>query len=249
MVGCGSIPVMRPWRRAVPNASLASASTPTSRQSGAIPRQRHADAADQPAPAHRHDDHVQARLVLDHLQCDRSAAGDDVGVRVRGDEAAAGRRGVVLRGALGGVVVAVRGLESRARRLDGVQLRARGVRRREHDARHAGRGRGFGQGPPVVAGGRGDERRPLTALGEAQGGVEGAADLEGVGALLALELEPDVGAGRARQPRRAHQRCAPDVRRDAAPGLEHGYDRHGRRHAVSPFRSAPLYRAHRLASC
>ena len=72
-------------------------------------------------------------------------------------------------------------------------------------------------------------RAPLS-LGSAmrEGGVEGAADLEGVGALLAFELEPDVGAGgpsdsQAERTSGVRRTCGA-MRRRAS---EHGYHRNG----------------------
>ena len=175
-------------------------------------------AADQPASANRHDDRFDIRQILEDLETDRAGPGDDVGVRVRGDEERGAVRAVLFGADLGLVVIAAR-LQLRPGLADRVDLGAgRRGGRIDRQAQPGGACR-VGQRAAVIAGRRGDERTGFAAfLDQLQHGVERAADLVREGRLQGLELQEHVAARRRREPRRVPERRAYDPAADAPGG-------------------------------
>ena len=153
------------------------------------------DAAEHAATTDRHDDRVEARQILQHLERDGALAADDVEIVVGVDE---------------GQTVARR----QPRRLDlglgdGLagehDMGAEGARRRHlHVGRRLGHDDGRGDAEPgrmvgdrlgVVAGRHGDDAGGALLGRQRQELGQRAAFLEGVGDLQVLVFDPDLGAG------------------------------------------------------
>ena len=159
------------------------------------------DAAGQAAAAHRHEDGVDQRQLLDDLHGDGALAGCHRGVVERWDVGEALLLGQ-LHGALLGVVkdVAVED-DLGAVALGALDLDERCGGGHDHDGACARVGGGVRHALRVVAGTCGDYAAVKLLLGELRDLVVRAAQLVGAGALHVLGLEPHAVAGRRREVR------------------------------------------------
>ena len=184
----------------------------------------------QAAAADRHDDRIQVRRILEHLEPDRAGTGDDLRIVEGVDEdvaiferqlAGAGK-GVVddlaVKHDLGAVAFGLRHLHDRSRLGHddhGGDAEAPGV---------------IGDGLRMIA-----RRRSNYATGplfgrELEQFVERAAFLVGGGELEVLELQPDLGPNGLRQRPAYQHRGADDGAVDPLRGRADVVDRRGRKH-------------------
>ena len=176
------------------------------------------DAADEAAAADGDDDRVHVRPGVSNLQGDGAAAGNDVLLAVRRDEDRAGGPGKLHRHPLGVFVVGGDRTQFGAVAANGSELGLRRRRRREHDRAQAEPLGGPGDRTPMIAGrGRHHHRRRVQGRQPGQR-IQGAAHLERSRHLQRLELQPYVGRGERRQPRRVDQRRRGQMRCQAATG-------------------------------
>ena len=176
------------------------------------------DAAGEAAAADGDDDGVHIRPGVSNLQGDRAGAGNDVLLAVRRDEDRAGCPGKLHRHPFGVFVVGGEGSQVGAVAADGSKLGLRRRRRREHDRAQAEPLGGPRDRTPMIAG-RGRHHNRRRGQGRQPGqGIQGAAHLERSGHLQRLELQPYVGRGARRQPRRVDQRRRGQMRCQAATG-------------------------------
>ena len=222
-----------PARSERATSSPASGSTPTTRTCGRQRLDRRRHPGDQPAAADRDHHGVEVLDLGGELEPDGALAGHHerlvVGVHERqpalGGERAGERLAVV------GVAVELDDLGAVA--LGGRALGRGRVARHEDRRPRAVLARGEGQRLGVVA--RGDRAH---AVGTQRGhGVEGAAELEGAGALEVLGLQGDRGADPRVERARAQQGRAVRDAVEARGGRVHVVDRdrqrRGRGHCVA----------------
>ena len=168
---------------------------------------RDRDAADQTAPAHRHDHPRQVRDLREQLESERSLSGDHVPVLERVHE----RHSLILggQGVSGFERVVDRGTDHphvRAQRFGRLDLGDRGRLGHEHDTAEAARAGGVGHRLGVVAGAARDH--PVgTGIAQGRELVQRAAKLERPGALEVLGLEDHSPADAlGERPRAQHRR-------------------------------------------
>ena len=152
---------------------------------------RDRDAGHESAAADGHDDRVAVGELLHHLEADRALAGVDAGVVLEGVEVEHARAvDVVDAEGEGLVVVGAEVHAARAVVADAIGLGLRRAHGHDHRAVADAEGvRGHGDGDAVVSGGDRADAVLHLELGELRDRVEGAADLEALAELLALELE------------------------------------------------------------
>ena len=178
--------------------------------------QRERDPGREPAAADGHDDRLHlGPELLGELEAERALAGEDERV-LEGVDVGLPRLDPLLRGGRRLVEAAAREDDLGAVALRRLELGGRRVLGHEDGGVHAGLARGPGDGLPVVAGARGDDAGGALGVRQAGDPVEGAADLEGAGALEVLGLQPDRAAGQAAEGLRGDdRRLARDALRGA----------------------------------
>src|SRR5665647_1878659 len=171
--------------------------------------------------AHGDEYGAQRAELLEDLERRCPLAGNDVEILRRAHEWNRLTLGVLHREHEGGLVIGRRCVDRGAERGDAVALDVRrggGDVERRRDRELARR---VGDAEPVVAGRGGDHAPRAHVCGELGEGVVGAAELEGAGDLLALELEIDVDAGELGKRGGVPERGAA---RDAANAIGGGVD-------------------------
>ncbi len=180
---------------------------------------RDCDSREQSAASDRHDDPIDSREVLDHLERDGTDRGQQVRMAVRREVPRARVGGVLFRESLGILVGLRDGAQVRAEASNRIELGGRRRPRREDDRPHAGVCRGPRQRAAVIPGRRRDEARQGSAgsvlLDEREYRVERAARLERSGHLERLELEVDVTARDPAEPVGSNERRLANGRGDA----------------------------------
>ncbi len=183
-----------------------------------------ADAAGQPAAAHRHDDRLHVgELRQDLARQEAAVAGDHVVVveRRHEDQARIGLR-TPARFRLGLVISRAADLDLGAERRDPDALELGRLRRHQHGRLDAEGSRRQRHAEAVVPGRRGDDLAPHARLErQRRQPRRRSAQLERAGALQVLQLQPDVRAGpppqRGGRHERRDARQPPDPVRDLAP--------------------------------
>ncbi|SPP64145.1 hypothetical protein NITLEN_100015 [Nitrospira lenta] len=186
------------------------------------PFDRAADAANQPAPSDRHDNHVQLRILLEKLQPDGSLPRNHV-IVIEGMDERGPSLHTPLDRRLAGFVIAVSVQDD-----IGTIATGRGQFNQGRHPRHPdlgwniALGRMIGHTLPVVACRRRDDSLPTLGLRHGQNAIQRAALLERSGHLQVFQLQENCIPRQPGQHFRVHQRRLVDRRSDPDSG---GFDR------------------------